>query len=130
MTASKNNSDFIKQLEIDIENRKKIYKSGEGCIKALGLSEYKMKSITTDELPSQFYFGIFYRNFDVRFTDTGSDIWECLVQFHSMYLEDINEFATRADDFGKDDIVSYNMDSSAGFLIALLRNKFKLFVKS
>ena len=43
----------------------------------------------------------------------------------------LNKFAIffQNDDFGKDDIVTRDYDRSSEFLISLLRNKFKLYLK-
>lgn len=143
MTLAK--SPFLTQLLADIEGEKSRYLDTKAFIEKEKLTEYKLNSLVIDDLPRQAIFGtvfaiknntiveftsgLIYRITDLGHSDRGTEVWECIIQFRSLTMEDINEYSTVNDNFGKDDIVTRDYGRSSEFLISLLRNKFKLYLK-
>jgi hypothetical protein len=150
---NKYRQNYMIELNDSIERHSKIRKNPALFILSKNLKEYVMKKITTDDLPNEAYYGtvylikgktIFqftstpkYENQDIRFSANTwvtpswyNDPWiyKSVVNVHNMFIGDINEFSNVNQFLDMDEMTSNDLDRTQKFMMALLKNKFKIYV--
>ncbi len=129
----------MQKLIDDIAKKAAEYSNVEKFIQDRQLVKYEITRFVEESLPVNFYIGKYYliRNKgiievengfsyhvgDIRFSGTGEEIWECTVTFHNVTSKELNGMDT------SEDIVSYNSEHTAKFILALLKSGFVMYFK-
>lgn len=130
-------SNFINTLLRDINLKKSEYKNVVEFIKSKNLVQYKIDKFNEENLPAYFYTNTSYliRNRgiisiyptiasypkDIRFSIPVEDVWECTVSFYNVTSAELNGMDV------SEDMVSYNTEHTAKFVLALLKSGFSLY---
>lgn len=133
------------EIKKEIDRNKKIAKNSKLFILDKQLVEYKMRSISYDNLPNEFFYGTVYaikNNSIIEFTTAPvytkysmlvDEITEyepeTVVTFKNLILDDLNEFKDTSQFKDIDEMISKDSTTTSNFLLALLRNKFLLYLR-
>jgi len=141
-----NDSDpeFIKELIRGIKKEQLIKENVDLFIASKNIKEYPMKILASDYLTLKAYWGtvyaikgktIFefttlpcYESIDIRMS--GADCYfKTVVTTHNVAVEDLNEFSNSKQFEDMDDMESTDSTKTTNFMLALVKNKFILYVK-
>jgi hypothetical protein len=127
----------------DIEEYKTKYKTGKEFATSHNLVQVPYTD-TLEDLPPELYYGTVYLirnnsilscstyptylNFDIRFSAPDEPIMESVISVYRMFREDLNEFANPQSILDVDGVTSYDLAKTEKFIVALLKNKFKMYV--
>ena len=144
---NKSDSSFIKELYNDINKRNKINKNA-----SLFIANYKLKELTKikkgvsiSDLPHDTQLGVvyliknnsmfeFYSFFcnerrDIRFSEVPDLYFKCIVTVHNLNYSDIGDFVNADSFIGMDELISHDINRSLNFMMALISNGFKMYVR-
>lgn len=129
--------DFIKALIRDIQREQNLKKNKE-----LFIADKKLKAI--DHLPLEAFWGTVYAikgktifefttlpcydSIDIRMSEKDC-YFKTIVTTHNVNTEDLNEFSNSKQFEDMDDMESIDSTKTTNFMLALVKNKFVLYVK-
>lgn len=143
-------TDILNQIQKNIEREQKIKKNVSLFIIEKKLTEYKIDKIIPDSLPVEAYYGTIYlikgstifqitsepeldlivdpfENWRSLFNDRIMK-YKSIVYVHNVFIGDINEFSNPKQFVDMDDMISYELQKTHGFIMVLVKNKFKIYV--
>jgi hypothetical protein len=135
-------SEYLTVLKNEINRKARIYKNSKLFVLDKKLIPFEhTKNISKDELPIEAYFGTIYlikNNSILEFYSYACDDkntfrndeldYKCHATFHNMNYSDVGEFNNADNLVSMGELVSYTMDRAINFMLALIKNGFKLYL--
>lgn len=134
-----NTEDTIVSLLSDIEKKKAEYNDVNKFIRDRGLHKHEITRFVEDSLPMNFLMGksylirnkgiieidngFAYQVGDIRFSNSGEEMWEGIVSFHNVTSKELNGMDVTSD------MISHNSEHVVGFILALAKSGFTMYVK-
>lgn len=139
-----NESDDVKRLIKDINANIRIFHNGDKYIEINKLTVCDNNIVINDHLPQCVYYGScwliknnsilqvdsnsVYESCDIRISEMKMG-WRCVITIHNLDLTDVSDFQNMDSFRNMDELVSNDSDKSNNFIIALIKNGFKLYTR-
>ncbi len=150
MSIHTEENEFIRSLQKNIDRDAKIKKNPKLFMLDRGLVEYQMNRMHVDDLPIESCYGTIYlikgqtiiqvtTQPELEFIVDPMDDWRALfnekvlrlkttINTHNIFVGDINEFSNPSQFINMDDMTSYDSQKTLNFVMALVKNKFKIYI--